>query len=207
MSRRLAAPIAALVQLLIACGAILAHEHRQVGEYEMVVGWIDEPAYVGYKNGVQLRLVDAAGNPVLDLGDDLKVTVAFGDQKTEPAVLTPAFGAASGRPGEYRATLIPTRPGIYAFHFMGAIKDQKVNEVFTASPQTFDPVRDSSEIEFPAKDLTRADLALRLQRMAPRLDRLGELADQVKTLAAFGIVLGVAGVLLGLRAGGGHRRR
>ena len=207
MSRLPAAPIAALVQLLIACGTILAHEHRQVGEYEMIVGWIDEPAYVGYKNGVQLRLIDAAGKPVLDLGDELKVTVVFGDQQTERAPLTPAFGATSGRPGEYRVTLIPTRPGLYAFHFAGAIKGQKVNEVFTASPQTFDPVRDSSEIEFPAKDPTRADLALRLQRMAPRLDRLAELAEQVKTLAAFGIVLGVVGVLLGLRASRGHRRQ
>jgi hypothetical protein len=206
MPRLLAAPIAALVQLLIACGTILAHEHRQVGGYEMIVGWIDEPAYVGYMNGVQLHLIDAAGKPVLDLGDGLNVTVVFGNQQTERGALTPAFGVTSGRPGEYRVTLIPTRPGIYAFRFVGAIKDQKVNEVFTASPQTFDPVRDSAEVDFPANDPTRAELALRLQRMAPRLDRLAELADQVKTLAAFGIMLGLVGVLLGLRAGREHRR-
>jgi len=207
MSRLLAASIAAWVLLLVVCGAVLAHEHRQVGEYEMIVGWINEPPYVGYKNGVQLRLNDAAGKPVLDLGDDLKVTVVFGNQKTEPAALAPAFGATVGRPGEYRAPIVPTRPGTYAFHFVGAIRDQKVDELFTSSEQTFDPVRDSAEIEFPAKDPTRADLALRLQRMAPRLDRIGELADQVKTLAILGIVLGVAGVLVGLRAGRGGRRQ
>jgi hypothetical protein len=57
-------------------------------------------------NGVQLRLIDATGKPVLDLGDGLKVTVVFGNQQTERGALTPAFGVTSGRPGEYRVTLI-----------------------------------------------------------------------------------------------------
>jgi hypothetical protein len=193
--------------LIIIPGIVSAHEHRPVGEYEMVVGWVDEPPFVGFKNAVELRLADAGGKPVLDLGDALKVEVIFGGQKTEALTLAPAFGATSGRPGEYRAPVIPTRPGTYAFHFVGTIRGQKVNEVFTASEQTFDPVRASSEIEFPAKDPTRADLALRVQRLAPRLDRVVELADQVKALAILGIVLGVAGVIAGLWAGRVRRSR
>ena len=193
--------------LLVIPGIISAHEHRAVGEYEMVVGWIDEPPYAGFKNAVELRLADAGGRPVLDLGDGLKVEVIFGGQKTEAVTLAPAFGATSGRPGVYQAPVIPTRPGTYAFHFVGTIRGQKVNEVFTASEKTFDPVRASSEIEFPANDPTRAELALRVQRLAPRLDRVVELADRLKTLAVFGIVLGVAGVLAGLWAGRVRRSR
>ncbi len=193
--------------LIVIPGIVSAHEHRPVGEYEMVVGWIDEPPFVGFKNGVELRLADAGGKPVLDLGDALKVEVIFGGQKTEALTLAPAFGATSGRPGEYRAPVIPTRPGTYAFHFVGTIRGQKVNEVFTASEQTFDLVQASSEIEFPAKDPTRADLALRVQRLAPRLDRVVELTDQVKALAILGIVLGVAGVIAGLWAGRVRRSR
>ena len=193
--------------LIVIPGIVSAHEHRPVGVYEMVVGWIDEPPFVGFKNAVELRLADAGGKPVLDLGDALKVEVIFGGQKTEALTLAPAFGATSGRPGEYRAPVIPTRPGTYAFHFVGTIRGQKVNEVFTASEQTFDLVQASSEIEFPAKDPTRADLALRVQRLAPRLDRVVELADQVKALAIIGIVLGVAGVIAGLWAGRVRRSR
>ncbi len=207
MPRLLLTSMTTLMLLLVIPAIVSAREHRQVGGYEMVVGWIDEPPYVGLKNGVLVRLNDATGNPVTELGDGLKVEIVFGDQKAEPMALAPAFGAEVGRPGEYRAPFIPTRPGAYAFHFIGRIGDQKVDETFTASGQTFDVVRDSAEIEFPAKDPTRADLALRQQRMAPRLDRLGETADQAKTLAVFGMALGAAGVIVGFMATRPRRTR
>ncbi len=38
MPRALAPSIAAIALLLIASGAALAHEHRRIGEYEMIAG-------------------------------------------------------------------------------------------------------------------------------------------------------------------------
>lgn len=210
--------VAALVSPLSLPSRAYAHEHRKIGAYEMVVGWADEPTFVGFKNGVQLILNDAQGKPVTDLGEDLKVEVIFGDQKTGPLAIERAFGKTFGRPGDYRAPIIPTRPGNYTFHFMGSIKDQKIDQAFTSSDKTFDPAAEASGIEFPTKDPSRADLAERLERLGPRIEaattasQAAESASkaaasaigQVRGLAIAGVVLGAVGVVVGLS---GFRRR
>ena len=195
---RHAPSIAALIVLLVPFATAIAHEHRHVGGYELVVGWVEEPAYAGFMNGVQIRINDAAGKPFVDLGDTLKVEVIYGKQKTEAVPLVPAFGEKFGRQGEYRAQIIPTRPGEYTFHLTGTIKDQKVDESFTASERTFDLVRESSEIEFPARDPTRGELAARVQRMGPRLDKTNETLDTVKAVALAGLGIGGLGLVVAL---------
>ena len=196
----LASAVAALIVLLSPLASVFGHEHRQVGGYELVVGWVEEPTYVGLMNGVQVRINDEAGKPVDDLGDSLKVEVIYNKQKTEAAALVPAFGAKVGRPGEYRMPVIPTRPGTYTFHFVGTIREQRVDESFTASERTFDLVRESSEIEFPERDPTRAELATRIRRMVPRLDKVIETVPRVQTLAVAGLGIGGLGLIVALVA-------
>lgn len=202
---------AALVFSLSFPSMALAHEHRKIGGYEMVVGWADEPTFVGFKNGVQLILNDAQGQPVTDLGDGLKVEVIFGNQKTGSLALERAFGKTYGRKGDYRAPLVPTRPGNYTFHFIGTIKGQQVDQSFTSSEQTFDPVAEAAGIEFPAKDPSRSDLAVRLERLGPRIEAAATASQSaesaigtVRGLAIVGVVLGVVGIVVGLNA---SRRR
>ncbi len=192
-----AASIVAVVVLLLfaSAGRALAHEHRHVGPIEMVVGWADEPTFVGFKNGVQLILA-AADKPLLDLGDTLKVEVLFGNEKIGPLPLQRAFGKTYGRPGDYRVPLIPTRAGTYTFHFVGSIKDQKVDQSFTCSEKTFDCVDDSSGIEFPAKDPSRAELAGRVERLSPRIEAVQAAATEAKDGAATGRTVAIVGIVL-----------
>ncbi len=206
-----AAGLFAIVSLVLTAAGT-AHEHRHVGRYEMTVGWGDEPTFVGFKNSVQL-ILSASDKPVIDLGDALKVEMIFGTEKMGPVPLEPAFDLEEkfGRPGDYRAQILPTRPGTYTFHFIGSIKDQKVDQSFTCSEKTFDCVRDSSEVEFPAKDPSSAELAGRIERLGPRIDTIQGAASAAKdtganarTLAIVGIVLGAAGLVAGLVRG---RRR
>ena len=97
----------------------------------MVVGWVNEPTYTGFPNGVALFLNDAAEQPITDLGDTLKVEVSLGEEKSGPLALEPAFGDDFGTPGEYNADLIPTRPGAYTFHFTGIGPRPDLDESFT----------------------------------------------------------------------------
>jgi hypothetical protein len=198
----------ALVLPFVVFLAAQAHEHRMVGPIEMTVGWADEPAYAGFKNDVQLLLKDKTGKPIIDLADTLKVEVNFGNQKTAALPLERAFGKSFGIPGDYRATIVPTRPGNYTFHFIGAVDNQQINQSFTSSDTTFDPVQEPTAIEFPVKDPTNADLAGLLQRLGPRVDSAraaaGEArsaAARARTLAVAGIVLGAAGVIMGFARG------
>ncbi|HJT38265.1 MAG TPA: hypothetical protein VJ818_07560 [Actinomycetota bacterium] len=193
---------AALCSFVVAAASpALAHEVRKVGTFQFTVGWGDEPAYTGLKNSVQLILKDRSGKPVTDLTDTLKVTVIFQGQ-TQSFPLEPTFDPDTrlGTPGDYRAWLIPTRPGNYTFLFTGSIHGQKIDESFTSSPTTFDPVKAPAEVEFPAKDPTNADLSTLVQQVNVRTAMAKDVADKGKSTAGTALILGVIGVVLG--AGG-----
>ncbi|HLW47947.1 MAG TPA: hypothetical protein VKW09_09295 [bacterium] len=181
-----------------------AHEHRTVATVQMTVGWGDEPTYTGFKNSVQLILQDKSGKPITDLVDTLKVEVRFGSQSIGPLDLERAFAKTFGRPGDYRAQIVPTRPGTYSFHFIGTVDNQKIDQTFTSSSTTFDNVQDAAAIEFPVKDPSTADLGGRLDRIGPRVDEARAAAGRASTLGAIGLVAGVVGIAVGL---GAMRRR
>ena len=196
---------------LVILNTATAHEERKEGSYELAVGWADEPTYVGFKNAVEVLLKDAKGKPVLNLGDTLKVEVIFGDQKSGLLPFDPAFDVEEGfgTPGDYQASLIPTRPGTYTFHLVGSIKGQKVDQTFTSSEKTFDSPCAPSEVEFPAKDPSTADLASRVERLSPRVDTAQAAATAGQAAAAQARVLSVVAVVLGvvsLFAARGQRR-
>ena len=116
-----------------------AHERRKVAGYDVVVGFGAEPAYASQPNYVDFR-VSKDDKPVVDIGPDLDVAVIYGNsnQKLE---LKPKFKVGTyGEPGSYGADFVPTRSGVYTFHFTGAINGQPVDEKFTASPTTFSEV-------------------------------------------------------------------
>jgi hypothetical protein len=191
--------------VLALAGPAAAHERRKVGAYMMSVGWGDEPPYAGVKNGVQLLLKDAAGRAVTDLPEDLKVEIIFGTQKMGPLSLQAAFGRSFGTPGDYRADVIPTRPGNYTFHFIGSLNGQPVDQSFTSSDKTFDPVQEAAGIEFPAKDPSPGEMAALLERLGARVESAqssarsaAAAAGQARTLAIVGIAVGVAGTVMSL---------
>lgn len=217
---RLGLATGALVSSLAFAPAAAAHEHLEVGDYHLTIGWMNEPTLVGQPNGVEVFVEDHDENPVVDLGgDSLAVVVSTGDQSTASLPLTPAFSIEGGfgTPGQYTAELIPTLPGDYTFHFTGSIHDEAVDVTITSGEDTFSPVNSTGELEFPIKVPALADVATRLDRIDGRIEALA--ADnpgaealqvaQAATAAAtaataaadramlLGIVIGGAGVLIG----------
>lgn len=192
-------------------GPALAHEARAVGAYRFLVGWGAEPAYVGQQNSVQLVLTTAAGKAVTDLGDSLQVEVIYQSQTTTLS-LEPTFDPDSGfgTPGDYRAWFFPTAPGDYTFHFTGTIGSQTVDERFTSGPQTFDPVGDPTEVEFPVKNPTLTELGAAVSRLNPRIDAAAadakHEASGARTVGVIGIIVGAVGIALAITALGRSRR-
>src|SRR3954447_15395032 len=152
---------------LMLAGSVLgvaAHEHREVGNYEFVVGFISEPAISEELNGLSLRVTqaqapDAVATPVGDdatpaaepvqvgvegLESTLQAEVIYGDQK-----MTLTLSPAWKDPGAYQSWFIPMQPGDYSFHIWGEINGQQVDETFTSSPDGFDSVQDRSTLQFP----------------------------------------------------------
>ena len=204
------AAASSLTVLLLTAAPALAHEGRNLGDLEMVVGWGTEPAYAGEVNSVQLLLVHH-GEPVVDLGDTLDVEVAFGDE-TQPFTLEPFFEEGEfGTPGDYRAFLIPTEPGQYSFHFSGTIDGEDVDETFTSGPGTFDDVENPQTAQFPVEQPSTGELAERIDREVPRLtSSIGDVqasanavaddASSAKTLGLIGIIVGAIGLIVAIVA-------
>jgi hypothetical protein len=187
------------IALLLLLTSVSAHETKGVGDLRLVIGWGDEPAFSGFRNTVEVDVIDAAGRPVTDLGGALSVEVSFGDERTA-LPLQPT----RGQPGKYRAWLMPTRPGTYSFHITGTAQGQTIDTTSICSENTFACVRDSSEIQFPVKDPSPGQLADRISRELPRAEGAMEAAASARTLAIAAIAAAV--LALGAAVGFGVRK-
>lgn len=171
----------ALIAILVAAfaGTVSAHETRDVDDYQLTVGFMEEPAYVNELNGIHLSVTRGSGEdgePVSGVDQTLRAAIIYGDQ-TREVDLRPVFGEE----GLYTADVIPTSAGSYAFQFVGEIEGQEIDETFRSGPDTFDDVESRAALEFPQESASTA-----------------RDSDQA---AAFGIAGVVAG-LLGMAAGG-----
>jgi hypothetical protein len=134
------AVLVALLASVFASGSASAHEVRTVGKYSFVVGWLEEPAYAGLKNGLDLTICDGAcayttkdgqrvlSNPVLDADKTLKAEVIMGS--AAPLAL-PLEGVWSN-PGKYASYFEPSKAGDYTFHISGTLNGQNIDEKFTS---------------------------------------------------------------------------
>jgi hypothetical protein len=207
-SRAVRACAAALVAGALSLGAVhpaLAHVVKPFGPYTIALGWLHEPAYVGFDNAVQV-IVKQDTTPLTDITDkDLTVEVSLGGQKMDATPLVPTADPDTGlgTPGEYQMHFIPTAPGNYTFHITGKIKDTPVDETATASDKTFATVDNPASVEFPAKVPSVTDLSTKLDRVSARVDKVESRPDALPTaLVALvaALVLGGAGIGLGLSA-------
>jgi hypothetical protein len=201
----------ALVCALATGGVLLlavpasAHESREVGEYEFVVGWYDEPVYTGGKNGPEVFISELeSGDPITEkLPVELECEVIFGEESTA-VTMEPAFDD----PSHFEAHVAPTRPGEYTFHITGTVGDQEVDEEFTSGPETFSSPVDLKEIQFPVQDPSTADLAERLDQETARAqeeaaaagENVSDDVDTARTVAFIALGLGVIAVILALFA-------
>ncbi|MGH2427502.1 MAG: hypothetical protein ACRDGV_01255, partial [Candidatus Limnocylindria bacterium] len=145
--------LGAVLTVAVGTGVALAHETREVGEFTVVVGFIDEPVYSGQKSGLELR-VSRGEEPVEGVEETLQAEVLFdGEQRDLP--LSPSFG----EPGAYRSVFFPTAAGPYTFHIFGEIEGQPFDESFTSGPDTFSEVQDVTGGQFPVVFPATGDLA------------------------------------------------
>jgi len=196
--------VASVCLFVLMATPVLAHEDRTVGDYGFVVGFADEPAFAGAKNGVELTITDAqSGDPVVK-GVELDVEVGFGDETAvfpiEPEFVVGAFGD----PGVYGVAFYPSRPGQYSFHFTGTIGNQEIDETFTSGPDTFGDVEDPKRVSFPVRDPSTGELAQRLDQEVPRLNAAiedaSDSADGNKALTIMALIAAGIALLLSLGA-------
>lgn len=172
-------------------GTALAHERRKLGKYELVVGFLEEPALLGQPNGISLTVTNTEINqPVEGLQQTLDGEISSGG-KSKAVQLRARFGA----PGAYVTDFIPTRTGTYIFRFFGEIEGLKVDERFQSGPGRFSDVEPVAEMQFPDKAPDGLELAARLEKAESAAQ---DARNMVIFVGGAALALGVAGVVLGL---------
>jgi hypothetical protein len=179
--RRLLAVAAAALFAILATGVASAHEVRDVAGYRIVVGFIDEPVYVGQKSGLEF-FVSQNDQPIEGLEETLKAEVTK-DGQTRELPVSARFGEA----GAYQSVFFPTAAGAYTFHIFGTIDGSAIDEEFTSSPDGFNEVQELSGGQFPVQFPAQAELVADAEA--------GATASSQVTIA---LALGVAGLLAGL---------
>lgn len=178
-----AAALGSMLALIVGTGVASAHESREVGEYTLTVGFLEEPVYSGDKSGLDLR-VARGEEPVEGLEETLTASVSFRAESRELEI-----SAVFGQPGAYRSVFFPTAAGPYTFRISGEIDGQPVDESFTSGPDTFSDVRDVTAGQFPIAFPATADIV-----------RDAEAGAGAATTSTLALALGGAGLIVGLVA-------
>jgi hypothetical protein len=215
---RAIAVITILVSAFVFAGGLfgtdnaLAHERRVIGNYEIEVGWLNEPALADEPNGLFLSVVffpngvpaeggegaQTEGQPVEGLEETLQAEIiAGGGAQTKELTLEPAFNA----PGEYESVIIPSVPGDYSFRIFGDLEGQQIVERFSSGPETFDSIEDTGELQFPQEVPSNAELQSEIDALKSGGTDSSESSSSDDTARILGIV-GIRVGVLGLGAGG-----
>ena len=177
-----AATLVVVSSFAIYGGTAAAHERRTVGPYQFVVGWLNEPAYVGLMNSLDMRISDTRVTPakaVEGLEKTLTVDLQTGGLGSLPLTVTARFGT----PGAYNGYVMPSATGTYTFTIKGKIDTLDVNEKFESGPGRFGDVESTTELQYPTKVPTGADLSASLADIRSSLDQLRILAIVAIALA------------------------
>lgn len=124
----------------------VAHNHHTVGQgdqqYEIVLGYVNEPPYTEQLNGVDLRVYDAAKKPVENLEASLTAAIVAPDGETRREL---PLRAVFGEPGAYTSDFILSEAGAYTFEIKGFIGELEVD---LTAPYDHE-VEPAAELRFP----------------------------------------------------------
>ena len=147
------AVLLAIVTLTQSTQTALAHTRVEVGPYAIVVGWQQEPAIVGERNGLFIEITEDE-QPVTNVEATLDVEVLYAG-RTWRVNMNP-----TDVPGQYNAVLFPTVRGVYTVRLFGTIEDMEVDvqidpeEVFPASNLHFpEPLPDTIVLQEQVEQL------------------------------------------------------
>ena len=222
----LAAAVAAVLSLTV--GGVFAHEGREVGDYNINIGWINEPAYEGFMNGVEIRVTkvvessgghhgEAASTSKGDTGDGMAMAnhhdgapaVEGLENTLQVEVVYVPTGAARVvnlladvyEPGRYTADLLPTTPGVYEFRVFGAIEGMQVDETFASKGGGggFDDIRPLASLQFPEEIPSVREMEDAVRGAISTAEQARDAAEEGPgALPIIALVFGATGMVLGV---------
>ena len=120
-----------------------AHTTKVFGNYQIEIGWNNEPVYTNLLNGAQVTIKKGTGDsatPVINAVKNLQISVKYGTVTKQLDFLP-----SQTVDGQYSAPFIPTRVGTYSLVLKGNIEDQTIDTEIL-----LDDVSSVDQLNFPA---------------------------------------------------------
>jgi hypothetical protein len=166
---------------------VLAHGKTTVGDYELTIGFHNEPTIVDEPNSLDLFVKNTkTGEMVNGLEKTLHAEIIFGSARKQ-LDLEPQ----EDLDGAYGADVLPTRVGDYTWHIFGDINGTAVDVSMTSSPDTFGSGQAKSDLSFPDAEPSTADLRAMASDAA-------QTAQTALIVGVVGTVLGLVGTVVGI---------
>jgi hypothetical protein len=156
-----------------------AHKTIYVDEYEIEVGWRDEPPLVSQQNAIVFVITTSDGDVstgVTNAFRDLAATIKSGSVSKQLDVLSDT------KAGHYYSKIIPTQTGSLTIELKGTINGIEVNEAVE-----IESVESINVIAFPPTD------ASGLPDLAKIKNTLGQLQQDVASISQGGVSGGESG--------------
>jgi hypothetical protein len=196
-----------VVILAVGFSSAFAHKTITVDQYEIEVGWRDEPPLVSQQNAIVFAITTDEGegvtSGVTNAFRDLEATVKSGSVTKSLDILSDI------KPGHYYAKIIPTKVGTLMIELTGTINGVQINEQVD-----IEDVENMDLLAFPPTSTSGLpDLAQLKNAMSSIQKDVTELKSKVGSggtgnvdlsksydFAVFGLALGAAGVVLAVTA-------
>jgi hypothetical protein len=196
-----------MVILVTGFSSALAHKTVTVEQYDIEVGWRDEPPLVSQQNAIVFAITTEEGegvtSGVTNAFRDLEATVRSGSVTKTLDILSDT------RPGHYYAKIIPTKVGSLLVELRGTINGVEINEDISV-----EDVENIDILAFPPTSTSGLpDLAQLKNAMSSIQKDVTELKSKMGSVgtgdvdlsksydfAVFGLALGAAGVILAVIA-------
>ena len=190
-TRRSGLAVSLSAALLALSLPLRATDKQNVGTMQLTIGWGDESAFAGSRNSIDIGVADGTGSPVADPTNTLNVEVSFGERRLRLPLLP-----VERHPGMYRAWIVPSRAGSYAFHISGRLKGEDIDITSACSEKTFQCVTEPGEVQFPEKDPTSAQLAETVGHSQTRVQQAIDDATEARLISFVAMAISAAAVAL-----------
>ncbi len=129
MSRKVftVASVVAFIAAVFSVQIAFAHTTVHVGNYDVEIGWADEPPIVGQRNAIVVNVSNTTNTSAQVDISKLTVDVTYGGQ-TKTLTLQPLSENATN---QYVAPILPTIPGQYTVQLRGQLDTTNISQDVT----------------------------------------------------------------------------
>jgi hypothetical protein len=139
------ASLFAIMALILNVQSALAHESITVGDYTLVVGWLNEPPIAGQPNAIVVEVSTTSDQQPVEDVSSLTLTLSYGGQE-KTLTLEPVDEHS---PSHFMGAVLPTVAGEYAVLFGGTLGDTAVE-----AETHVEEVQPADTLSFPSIDST-----------------------------------------------------